>query len=185
MPPASNWEVVFFASPRSVDFFIPEDFSLTANQEIACIGPETKKHLETLGYQVSFYGEQAGNPKEIAAQFKTWLGERRALFPQSTKSNKSIESEIPGSQKISLIVYETISDPVPFLNSFSVYVFTSPSNYKSFMTLNKLPEEAKVIAWGRSTAETMMDDDAPVHFILDTSTYSELLEILQKILTEN
>lgn len=185
LPAANEWDVVFFASPRSVDFFISGTFSLAPNQQFACIGPETKKHLETLGYEVSFYGEQAGNPKEVAAQFKDWLGDRRALFPQSAKSNKSIESELPESQKIPLVVYDTIHDPVRFLNPFSVYVFTSPSNYRSFVAMNTLPEEAKVIAWGHSTAEVMMDDDAPVHFILDTSTYSELLEIIQKILAEN
>lgn len=178
----TDWQVVFFSSPRSADFFISEEFKLKSDQQIACIGEETKKHLESLGHVVSFYGENAGKPKEVAAEFKTWLGDRTALFPQSTKSNKSIESELPKAQKISLLVYDTIADPVKFLNPFSIYVFTSPSNYKSFISMNVIPEDSKVIAWGQSTAEVMMDDDAPVHFILDTSTYSELLTIFPKII---
>lgn len=178
----TGWEVVFFSSPRSFDFFIPEDFTLESGQQIACIGLETKKHIESRGFVVSFFGENAGKPKEIASQFKDWLGDRIALFPQSAKSNKSIEAELPQSQKIPLLVYNTIESPVLLLNPFSVYVFTSPSNYKSFISLNVLPEEAKVIAWGNATAHVMMDDDAPVHFILDTSTYSELLLTLQKII---
>lgn len=177
-----GWEVVFFASPRAFDFFISEDFRLEPNQQIACIGLETRKHLEDTGYPVSFFGENAGNPKEVAREFKDWLGNRTALFPQSLKSNKSIETELPKGQKIPLLVYDTIANPIQFLNPFSVYIFTSPSNYRSFKSLNSIPEDSKVIAWGHTTAEVLMDDDAPVHFILDTSTYSELLEILQRII---
>lgn len=177
-----GWDVVFFSSPRSFDFFVSQGFKPEAGQQIACIGLETKKHIEDSGYEVSFFGENAGNPNEVAIEFRTWLGDRIAVFPQSTKSNKTVESELPAAQKIPLLVYDTIPDPVPFLNAFSVYIFTSPSNYKSFVSLNNIPEDAKVIAWGRSTADVMMDDDAPVHFILDTSTYSELLEVLCKII---
>jgi len=177
-----GWEVVFFASPRAFDFFISESFSLGHNQQISCIGEETRKYIEAKGYPVSFFGENAGNPKEIALKFKDWLGDRTALFPQSLKSNKSIETELPPKQKIPLLVYDTIPDPVQFLNPFSILIFTSPSNYRSFSSLNAIPEDSKVIAWGHTTAEALMDDDAPVHFILDTSTYSELLEILHKII---
>lgn len=177
-----GWDVVFFSSPRSFDFFVSEEFKPEAAQQLACIGLETKKHIEDSGYEVSFFGENAGNPNEVAGEFKAWLGDRTAVFPQSTKSNKTIESKLPATQKIPLLVYDTIPDPVPFINAFSVYIFTSPSNYKSFVSLNTIPEDAKVIAWGRSTAEIMMDDDAPVNFILDTSTYSELLDVLRRII---
>ena len=177
-----GWDVVFFASPRAFDFFISEDFSLGPNQQISCIGEETRKYIEGKGYPVSFFGENAGNPKQIAVEFKAWLGNRTALFPQSLKSNKSIETALPQSQKISLLVYDTIADPVQFLNPFSVLIFTSPSNYRSFISGNAIPEDSKVIAWGHTTAEVLMDDDAPVHFILDTSTYTELLQILQQII---
>jgi len=178
----SGWEVIFFSSPRSFDFFVSEDLNLKPNQQLACIGLETKRHIEEKGFVVSFFGENAGNPQEVARQFKDWLGDRVALFPQSLKSNKSIESLLPESQKIPLVVYNTIEDPVRFPDPFSVYVFTSPSNYRSFISLNILPENAKIIAWGHATAEVMMDDDSPVHFILDTSTYTELLKILQQII---
>lgn len=179
----SGWKVVFFSSPRSFDFFISENFTLEPDQQFACIGMETKKYIEEKGFVVSFFGENAGDPQEIARQFKDWLGNRIALFPQSLKSNKSIEALLPEAQKIPLVVYNTIEDPVQFLNPFSIYVFTSPSNYRSFISLNVLPEDAKVIAWGRATAEVIMDDDSPVHFILDTSTYTELLKILQQIIS--
>jgi uroporphyrinogen-III synthase len=177
----SDWDVVFFSSPRSVDFFVSEDFTLKPDQQIACIGIETKNHLESLGYPVSFFGENAGKPTEVADKFKDWLGNRVALFPQSTKSNKSIETVIPDPQKIPLLVYETIDAPVALENSFSVLVFTSPSNYKSFISLNAIPKESIVVAWGTTTAQIISNDHVKADFILRTSTYSELLQILQKV----
>jgi uroporphyrinogen-III synthase len=177
-----DWEVVFFSSPRSFDFFASDDFSLESNQQIACIGSETRNHIESKGYVVSFFGENAGNPKEIANQFKEWLGLRRALFPQSTRSNKSIEAELPEAQKISLMVYETVEDPILFRTAFSIYIFTSPSNYLSFISLNSIPNEAKILAWGTTTAQVIINSGKPVDFILKTSTYSELHRILLKLL---
>ena len=138
----NDWEVVFFSSPRSFDFFVSDHFILESDQQIACIGVETKNHIESKGYVVSFFGENAGNPKEIANQFKEWLGPRRVLFPQSTRSNKSIETELSDTQKIPLVVYETVEDPILFRTVFSIYIFTSPSNYYSFISVNSIPKEA-------------------------------------------
>ncbi len=178
-----EWEVVFFSSPRSFDFFVSDHFSFESNQQIACIGAETKNYIESRGYVVSFFGENAGKPKEIAIQFKEWLGSRLALFPQSTRSNKSIESELPPEQKIPLIVYETVEDPILFKTGFSVYIFTSPSNYLSFISLNSIPEGAKILAWGTTTARLIVNKGRQVDFILKTSTYSELRNILRKLIS--
>lgn len=175
-----NWDVVFFASPRAFDFFIPEQFTLEAHQQIACIGPETKRHLEAAGMSLAFFGEQAGNPAQIAEEFKHWLGKRKALFPQSSKSNKSIERRLEASQRIPLVVYQTLETPVLLPESFSLYLFTSPSNFTSFMQLNSIPQGAKVAAWGMATAQIILNQSIEVDFILETSTYSELLEILRE-----
>jgi uroporphyrinogen-III synthase len=178
----NDWEVVFFSSPRSFDFFVSDHFSLESHQQIACIGEETKNHIEFRGYVVSFFGENAGNPKEIANEFKDWLGPRRALFPQSTRSNKSIETELPETQRIPLLVYETVEDPILFREVFSIYIFTSPSNYHSFISVNSIPKEAKILAWGTTTSRAIVKSGRTVDFILKTSTYSELHRILLELI---
>ncbi len=177
-----TWDVAFFASPRAFDFFVPAHFVLNPGQQLACIGAETKKHIESKGFPVSFSGELAGKPQEIAREFKAWLGERKALFPQSVKSNKSIEAALPETQKVPLIVYETINSPVAFEEAFSIYIFTSPSNLTSFLSRNSIPADSQVIAWGDSTARTCLNYDIQADYILQTSTYAELVEILQKML---
>lgn len=174
-------DVVFFSSPRSFDFFLSGGINWKPGRELACIGEETKKHIEAAGFSVSFVGENAGNPEEVAALFNQWLGTRTALFPQSTKSNKSIEKAVPPSQRVPLLVYRTIETPIRLTEEFSVYIFTSPSNYDSFSAINAIPETSMVISWGEMTHQRIVNQGGKSEFVLRTSTYSELLEILKKI----
>lgn len=176
-----EWDVVFFSSPRSFDFFISKGIEWKAEQQIACIGNETKKHIESAGFTVSFAGENAGSPKEVAADFKTWLNDRVALFPQSTRSNKSIETALPPNQRKPLVVYQTIENPIRLTEAFSMYIFTSPSNYESFSSVNSLPNGAMIVSWGEMTHQRIVNQGSKSDYILRTSTYSELLKILQKL----
>ena len=59
----NDWEVVFFSSPRSFDFFVSDHFILESDQQIACIGVETKNHIESKGYVVSFFWRKCREPK--------------------------------------------------------------------------------------------------------------------------
>lgn len=177
----SEWDVVFFSSPRSFDFFVSKGIEWKTNHQIACIGNETKRHIESAGFTVSFVGENAGNPKEVAANFKEWLKNRIALFPQSTRSNKSIETALPADQRRPLIVYKTIETPVRLKETFSMYIFTSPSNYESFRAVNELPGNAIIVSWGEMTHQRIVNQGSKSDYILKTSTYSELLKILQKL----
>lgn len=177
----SGWDVVFFSSPRSFDFFISKGIEWNPDQQIACIGNETKRHIESAGFTVSFVGENAGSPKEVAADFKGWLNNRIALFPQSTRSNKSIETALPLNQRKPLVVYKTIETPVKLTEIFSMYIFTSPSNYESFHAVNELPDNSIIVSWGEMTDQRIVNQGSKSDYILKTSTYSELLKILQKL----
>lgn len=177
----SEWDVVFFSSPRSFDFFVSKGIEWKPEQQIACIGNETKRHIESAGFTVSFVGENAGSPKEVAADFKEWLDDRIALFPQSTRSNKSIETALPINQRKPLVVYKTIETSVKFMEIFSMYIFTSPSNYESFRAVNELPDNAIIVSWGEMTDQRIVNQGSKSDYILKTSTYSELLKILQKL----
>lgn len=177
----SEWDVVFFSSPRSFDFFVSKEIEWEPEQQIACIGNETKRHIESAGFTVSFVGENAGSPKEVAADFKEWLDDRIALFPQSTRSNKSIETALPINQRKPLVVYKTIETSVKLMEIFSMYIFTSPSNYESFRAVNELPDNAIIVSWGEMTDQRIVNQGSKSDYILKTSTYSELLKILQKL----
>lgn len=177
----SEWDVVFFSSPRSFDFFVSKGIEWKTNHQIACIGHETKRHIESAGFTVSFAGDNAGSPKEVAADFKKWLNDRIALFPQSTRSNKSIETALPLNQRKPLVVYKTIETPVKLTEIFSMYIFTSPSNYESFCAVNELSGNEIIVSWGEMTDQRIVNQGSKSDYILRTSTYSELLKILQKL----
>ncbi|AEA43450.1 uroporphyrinogen-III synthase [Fluviicola taffensis] len=177
----SEWDVVFFSSPRSFDFFCKRGLHLEENQQIACIGNETKNQIEKAGFSVSFVGQEAGKPSEVGIAFKEWLGKRIALFPQSNKSNKSVEKSISESLRIPLLVYETVNSSSK-IDWCSVYIFTSPSNLTSFLLENKIPKNAIIIAWGETTNELMLSLGYQSTLVLNTSSYHELIEILPTLI---
>lgn len=168
-------EVVFFSSPRSVEFFIE---SLTDKKySFACIGSGTAKRLETYGFKADFVGSDAGQPDTVAKDFLVWLNTRKVIFPLSTKSNRSISSQVPGEQRFELIVYETILTGKE-LNYFDVYVFTSPSNIEAFLEVNDLPSESKVIAWGSTTEKRLQKRGISPFSVLQKSNLRELEDLL-------
>jgi uroporphyrinogen-III synthase len=173
---SADYSVVFFSSPRSFNYFISSN-KINDNVEIGVIGEGTKKHLNEFFSQIKFVGEQAGNPAQVAADFKAWLGDRTVLFPQAKKSNETISSVILDTQKIILPVYETLALPLVFPPQ-DIYVFTSPSNVSSFLHKNAVPTGAKVIAWGATTQKACEQEGITVWKTLLTSTYEELMDLL-------
>lgn len=173
---STDYSVVFFSSPRSFNYFISSN-KLNDNVEIGVVGEGTKKHLNEFFSQIKFVGEQAGNPSQVAADFKAWLGDRTVLFPQAKTSNETISSVIPETQKIILPVYETLALPL-VVPPQDIYVFTSPSNVSSFLHKNAVPTGAKVIAWGATTQKACEQEGITVWKTLLTSTYEELMDLL-------
>lgn len=173
----ADYSVVFFSSPRSFNYFISSN-KLNHDIEIGVIGAGTKKYLNEFFSQIKFAGEQAGNPAQVAADFKAWLGDRTVLFPQAKKSHETISSVIPENQKIILPVYETLALPL-VVPPQDIYVFTSPSNVSSFLLKNAVKTGAKVIAWGVTTQKACELEGITVWKTLSTSTYEELMDLLR------
>ena len=150
--------------------------------EVACIGETTAEKLRALNLPVSFVGKKAGNPVEVAEDFKTWLGKRRVLFPISSVSKESIVKVVPEDQSEKVIVYETL--PKSFqLEQLDVAIFTSPSNLESFVNAgNKIP--TKPIAWGKTTLEAMESRNIQATSTLSTSTELELISVLNRLITQ-
>jgi uroporphyrinogen-III synthase len=168
-------EVVFFSSPRSVEFFI--ESVKNKKYSFACIGNGTAKRLETYGFKADFVGSNAGQPDTVAEEFLHWIGKRKVIFPLSTKSNRSVSSHVPVGQRFELIVYETILTGLD-LNYFDVYVFTSPSNVEAFLEVNDLPSESKVIAWGNTTEKRLLKRGISPFSVLQKSNLRELEDLL-------
>jgi uroporphyrinogen-III synthase len=168
--------VVFFSSMRAAEFYLAQA-SLPTNCEIACIGSKTAEKLKAKGLNVSFIGETAGEPAIVAEQFKTWLNGRKVLIPSSEQSNRSIAQTLPASQVEELIIYRTVAKPLT-IQACAVNVFTSPSNFLSFIQKNSLESSQSIIAWGKTTEKAIRNAGYAVNATLTYASEEELVEVL-------
>ena len=170
-----TYDVLFISSIRAAEFFLKTE-KIKPETVIACIGQTTARKLEDLGIKISFVGEKSGNPIEVAESFKKWLGNRTVLIPQSNISKRTIGSLIPSNQCIEPIVYKTVSD-CQEIPACETYVFTSPSNFDSFLTCNE-PPHGKVIAWGETTKKHIAAKGITVSNTLQKAEVGELIKLL-------
>jgi uroporphyrinogen-III synthase len=174
-----SFDVIFFSSPRSAHFFLEKN-TLPFNITIACVGKGTAEYVRNLGFEADFIGEKTGDPTENAADLAKWLGKRRILFPVSDISKGSMLKYIPESQLEIVPVYKTVPE-ARSVNEHDLYIFTSPSNISSFLLKNEAPDRM-VVAWGKSTEQTLLELSIPVTFILMKSDEEELIGRLYSLL---
>jgi uroporphyrinogen-III synthase len=170
-----SYDVLFISSIRAAEFFLKTE-KIKPETVVACIGQTTASKLEDLGIKTSFVGEKSGNPIEVAEAFKKWLGNRTVLIPQSNISKRTIGSLLPSNQCIEPIVYKTVSD-CQEIPACETYVFTSPSNFDSFLTCNE-PPHGKVIAWGETTKKHIAAKGITVSNTLQKAEVGELIKLL-------
>jgi uroporphyrinogen-III synthase len=87
---------------------------------------------------------------------------------------------LPKNQVIKHVVYKTNLIERKIENC-QIYIFTSPSNLDAFLTINKIPDDAKVIVWGKSTEHQLLIKGGQPHFVLNKSIFLELIEVLKSI----
>ncbi|MEX2484915.1 MAG: uroporphyrinogen-III synthase [Brumimicrobium sp.] len=177
-----EYEIIFFASPRAVIFFL-NNVKVKSTIKIATIGKATSKAVVGFGHIVDFEGEKSGNPQQVAKAFKNYADTRKVLFPQSTISHRSIQKLLPKEQVINLTVYKTELNPIKLQDTPSILVFTSPSNVEAFLKMNTLSDQKqKVIAWGETTARFLEKSGVSVFKTLQKSSSQELIKVLEEIL---
>ena len=170
------FQAIFFGSPRAVDFFFEQD-AITDECFIGCIGEITAQSIFKRGYQPKFIGKNAGNPSEVGLEFKSLVGDKRVLFPQSITSNRSISSQFSENQIEEISIYKTQNNSIS-IPECAVYVFTSPSNVDGFLVENKIPATAQIIAWGKTTEKYLISKGFQVNITLKEASIEELISVL-------
>lgn len=174
-----HFDVVFFSSPRSVDYFFSEN-EKNSSFKIACLGRGTAASIQAKNLKPDFVGQHSGNPEEVGREFSQWLGDRSVLFPLAKHSNETIVKTISDNQKMIVRCYETkLVEQV--VNPHAVYAFTSPSNVASYLQSNTFPTSAHLIAWGTTTANKMRESGLEPTAVLKESSESALVEVLQTL----
>jgi uroporphyrinogen-III synthase len=88
---------------------------------------------------------------------------------------------LPESEKIILPIYNTTFKQLP-IEEKDIYVFSSPSNVLAFLAHNRIPAQAKVVAWGASTAQELIQQQISVTTVLNGEQQAELLTWLSKVI---
>jgi uroporphyrinogen-III synthase len=174
----SDFDVVFFPSPRAAQFFLNENLNVDFSTKFfATAGEQTASTINKMGYGIHFFPTLSGNVIQVRQEFQNWLGSKKVLYVGSNLARKSVLTNLDEKQWSFLQVYETIFEKAKIPES-DIYVFTSPSNVQSFLINNILPKNAKVIAWGSTTAEKLENLNVEVKHTLERSEEKELIDLL-------
>jgi uroporphyrinogen-III synthase len=149
--PSCDW--IFFSSSNAASHFFNQH-PIISNQKIGAIGNATARTISPYK-SVDFIGDSM-DITDSAYRFAELIGSGKVLFPGAAESLRHIQSALPAEQIIDLPVYTTNEkkSAIPVCN---VYVFTSPSNVRSFFSNknNTRPETMNCIAYGEATLEAL------------------------------
>ena len=148
--PPCDW--IFFSSSNAVRHFFSQH-PIIEHQRFAALGEGT---AETLGEYASadFVGD-AMDIADSAYRLASVVESATILFPIAQHSMKTVQQAFPSSQVIDLVVYETIERHV-IVKPSELYVFSSPSNVRSFFHSNEIDTETmQTLAFGHSTSECL------------------------------
>ena len=160
---------VFFSSRNGVRHFFSQSPLLSERVKLAAIGQSTAAELSQFG-TVVFAGNSA-NTSEVGHDFAKLLSSiDEVLFPIGTDSLRSVQRQLSPSPVHDLICYETqqLSETVPL---FDAYVFSSPSNVKSFLSKNSIAPGSKVISFGASTTKAL--EHLELEKVVELKDYSD------------
>jgi hydroxymethylbilane synthase len=158
--PTCNW--IFFSSRNGVKFFFDQNPELAKDVKIAVLGRGTESALNAYGKQAHFVG-QSKDTKEVALEFRQVvenIGAQIVLFPQSNQSLQTVQHEVKFAAKVlDLVVYSTGEKTVSEIPDAYIYVFTSPSNVRSFFNQKQIDKiSQKMLAIGTATYTSLKDE---------------------------
>ncbi|MEO0404840.1 MAG: uroporphyrinogen-III synthase [Bacteroidota bacterium] len=142
-PPKDPYDWIFFSSANGYRF---GKSLIKPTSKIAAVGVQTAKSMEL--DNINFIG--SGDIDQVSEEFNALTKGQKVLFVHGNHSIKSVFRNHESSSKNEVEVYSTSLLPkeIPLCD---LYFFTSPSNVRSFMEANELPNDAKVIAMGKTT----------------------------------
>jgi uroporphyrinogen-III synthase len=149
--PLCDW--IFFSSSNAARHFFDQN-PIISNQKIGAIGNATAQTISNYR-PVDFIGDLI-DITDSAYRFAEIIGSANVLFPGAAESLRHIQSALPAGQIIDLPVYTT-TEKKTVIPVCDVYVFSSPSNVRSFFSNqnNAHPESMMCVAFGESTRESL------------------------------
>ena len=177
--PFCEW--IFFYSPRCVQYFFEmADANRYKNSRFAVMGSGTARAMIARDIIPDFIGN--GNPEQTAESFGYEAYEQRVLFPQAENSRKSIEKLIGDQvEVIDMVVYTNLPKEDFSIPISDLFVFTSPLNAQTYFDKYSLNKNQKVLAIGKTTAESLRNLSIFKFDIASTPTAQGILNEIEKM----
>jgi len=175
----SHYDWIFFSSSQGVHHFFSQKKTLHPAR-LAAMGEGTAKALSPFG-NPEFIGKST-KPTTVANDFKQHIKkEDIVLFPVGNKSLRSIPQALRSIQKEIVVVYNTIEKNL-IIPEHSIYIFSSPSNFNSFITDNFIPSTSKIISFGPSTTAAIRHKEMEVNFEINEATEKNILKAIISVI---
>ncbi|MDX1940760.1 MAG: uroporphyrinogen-III synthase [Saprospiraceae bacterium] len=152
--PSTDW--MFFYSKTAANFFFNhlQQVGLQVNAKLAALGLGTARAIQQQGFRVELIGN--GESHATAQGFIKLAKNQRVLFPRAEYSRKSIQQLLENQIiAIDLVVYKNQMRTDFELPECQWLVFTSPLNAQAYFQKYPLKLGQKILAIGRTTAQTL------------------------------
>ena len=147
----------FFYSPRAVAFAADKLALLPMPMpRLAAMGQGTARALRDhdYGLRAAFIGQ--GTPAEVARAFSREAAGQRVFFPRARQSRLTVQTLLQDTITVrDAICYDNQAVLNPAYVPADVYVFTSPLNVRTYLSSHPLDANARIIAFGPSTAQAL------------------------------
>ncbi len=177
--PVTDW--IFFSSPKGARAYL-KHYTILA-QKVGVYGTATRKEVEMQGKTIQFCGSPAYTPVQIGHSFNEMLNSNdTVLFPISQLSKKSISGSVTKAKTISLVTYQTVLSPTKVTIDPTIILFTSPSNFESYISVNPILDSTILIAMGKTT-EATIQKKLTRHkiYTLESPNEAGIIEVLEKL----
>lgn len=182
----AQYDVLVLTSQNSFQFFykLLKEKNITKLPEklkIAVVGDETKKMVESHGFQVSYIPENRKTSDQLADYLlnNLHLDRKKILFPKSSLSNSQLPDKLrkSGAWVDDIVLYETStnSDAKNTFEAIMGYpidwiLFSSPSAVRSFFSMTSYEETQawifdlgiKIGSIGETTSRALQEAHIPV-----------------------
>jgi len=168
---------LFFSSKNAVRFFF-DGGGKVGNHKLGAVGKSTAAALHERGWPCNFVGD-ARDTTQVATTFRGVVGNDQVIFPISSQSLRTVQGALPRAQVQDVEVYQTeLAPPVGLENDADVLVFTSPSNVRSFFSVQGAQPGQQIVAIGRATAAELARHGQQQYHLPTEPTEQALLALI-------
>ncbi len=178
---STDW--IFFSSPKGAQNYIRHYFVVA--ERIASIGKGTAEILIKAGFQVHFIGESIDSPAAIGQKFNAFIPPHSTVFfPLGDRSKRSVIDQIDAKRIKESTTYKTVDQFHSLNEPFDAILFTSPSNFQSYIQSNSIDAGTHIIAMGNTTEKAILAHNKSYKVnVLEAPTQEAIINLLENLIS--